>query len=463
MENEIRNYIQRFMEAKGIPGLAVAVVRDGTVMLAEGFGVRSIQSNMPVTHESLFHMASVSKPFVATGVIQLVEKGLVDIYTPVVEYLPYLVLDDVRVAHISVRQMLSHVSGMPDVEDYEWGNPDMQDDALDRYVRSLKDSKLLFEPGSQFAYSNIAYEILGALISRVSGMTFEAYMHEHIFKPLMMQQSTFFTPEVPETLSVTPHSHGFDVQVIPVYPYNRAHAPSSTLHTNAKDICRWMLAYLNGGKLEGVKLLDAESIERMWQPYFRRDEQREVGISWFIGSRQGYKTVGHGGSDDGFRSQLCLLPEKKLGVTVMCNLNPAPLEELEAALLDLLLGVVPERPLKPVLPCLGETYLQKGYAPVQELLSRLKEQTDIYDLSIDPFLSLGFSFSENGKNQTALDIFQLGLSIQPDSSSLHAAFALAYHRMKEKASAMEYLTKALALDAQDRITEYVRRVIEQSN
>jgi CubicO group peptidase (beta-lactamase class C family) len=106
-------------------------------------------------------MASITKPFVGTAIMQLVERGIVDLDAPVVQYLRYFQLADDRYNQITVRQMVTHASGMPDVEDYEWDKPQYDDGALERYVRSLTNQKLLFAPGERVQYSNMAYEVLG--------------------------------------------------------------------------------------------------------------------------------------------------------------------------------------------------------------------------------------------------------------------------------------------------------------
>jgi CubicO group peptidase (beta-lactamase class C family) len=113
-------------------------------------------------------MPSISKPFVATAIMQLVEKGKIDLDAPVVTYLPYFKLDSEQYKVITIQHMLSHVSGMPDVMDYEWDKPQYDAGALERYVRSLAEEKTRRKPGENFAYSNMAFECLGNVIAKVS-------------------------------------------------------------------------------------------------------------------------------------------------------------------------------------------------------------------------------------------------------------------------------------------------------
>src|SRR5215471_14271443 len=189
--------IKKTMHDDPTPGFALGVVHDGRLVFAKGFGTATlVRPDRPVTPETVFHMASVTKPFVATCVMQLWEQGKVDLDVPVIKYVPYFRLSDPRYREISVRQMLTHTSGMPDVEDYAWNKPQYDNEALERYVKSLGSQKLLWAPGVRMSYSNMAYEVLGDLVAKVSGVTFEEYMDGHILKPLGMNSSTLLVKKV---------------------------------------------------------------------------------------------------------------------------------------------------------------------------------------------------------------------------------------------------------------------------
>ena len=216
-------------------------------------------------------MASITKPFVATSVMQLVEKGRMSLDAPITTYLPYFEIADPRAKTITVRQMLTHTSGMPDVGDYEWDRPQYDDGALERYVRSLKDQKLVFAPGERMQYSNMAYEILGDAVAKASGMTFEEYVHQNILQPLGMADSTLLVKDTDPALMTWGHEldgkgHPFASHV---YPYNRTHTPSSDLHSNVRDMSRWAIANLDGGQLDGQRILEKATLEKMWTPRAR--------------------------------------------------------------------------------------------------------------------------------------------------------------------------------------------------
>ena len=259
---------RRAVAEHGLPGLVVGVVAEGRLAWSGAWGVRRIGGADPLTPRSLFHMASVTKPFVGTAVMQLVEQGKVDLDAPVVRYLPYFQLADTRASAITVRQMLSHTSGMPDVKDYEWEKAVADEGALERYVRGLGNEQLIAAPGERFRYSNMAYEVLGHLVAKVSGETFEAYVKAHILAPLGMKDSTIFRPEADPALTTTPHVLDGQLEMVAsaVYPYNRMHGPSSTLHSNVPDMARFALANLRRGELDGRRILRTESYDVLWKP-----------------------------------------------------------------------------------------------------------------------------------------------------------------------------------------------------
>ena len=333
-------FIQKTMRDEKIPGLAIGIVAAGSPVYIQGFGVMDKREpGRPVNAETLFHMASITKPFVATSIMQLAEQGKVDLDAPISKYIPYFQLKDPRYRSITVRLMLTHTSGMPDVEDYLWDKPEFDDGALERYVRSLQDKVLLWDPGTKFAYSNMAYEVLGDLVAKVSTMSFENYVRDNILKPLGMTSSTLLLKDADPTKLAAGHTRVKDGALIPVahYPYNRSHTPSSNLHSSASDMVRWMLVNLNRGELNGHRILKNSTYDVMWKPTDASGKDR-VGISWFLRSYKGQQIVMHGGQDDGFLTTVVLFPARKVGVVVLVNSDSAPIGAIERKAFQVALG-----------------------------------------------------------------------------------------------------------------------------
>ena len=236
------------------------------------------------------------------------------------QYLPYFTMADERYKDITIKQMLAHTSGIPNTSDYEWDKPQYDDGAAERYVRSHKDMKLDFSPGEQYNYSNPAFDILCDVIAKASEMTFEEYMKQYIFEPIGMKNSTFYKPDVPKELATTPHVLGDSLQleISKIYPYNRRHAGSSTLHSNIEDMLRWAQVYLNKGKINGKQIFSDASYNLLTSIQTPKGE-RKVCLSWFPGKINDSPLYYHSGQDTGFNTFFGFLPEKKSAVILMVN------------------------------------------------------------------------------------------------------------------------------------------------
>jgi CubicO group peptidase (beta-lactamase class C family) len=381
--------------------------------------------------------------------MQLWEQGKINLDAAVVTYVPYFKLKDERYRQITVRQMLSHISGMPDVQDYEWDKPQYDDGALERYVRSLGEHSLIGDPGAQMRYSNMAFEVLGDVIAKVSGLTFEEYVWRNILEPLGMTSSTLLVKQADPGLLTSPHvqSRSYDVEVSKVFPYNRMHSPSSTLYSNVLNMSRWAIANMNRGELDGKRILKASTYEVMWKP--AGEKAPNVGISWFIGKHRDHRTIGHSGGDTGFRSNLVLIPEKKIAVVMMSNYDRATVGILTNVALDVALGLEPE-PVsfrKPIDGVLYKTISTQGIdAAVKEYHDLKKGQQQAYDFGEQRLNSLGYNLMNQGKMKEAIRIFQLNVEAYPASSNVYDSLGEAFMKNGDKVPAIENYEKSLKLD-----------------
>jgi CubicO group peptidase (beta-lactamase class C family) len=445
--------IEDFLRKQEIPGLAIAVVDDGRVVYEHGFGVQSLKGKDAVTPRSLFHMASITKPFVATAVMQLVEKDRIRLDAPITAYLPYFEMADPRAKTITIQQLLTHTSGMPDVDDYEWDKPQYDDGALERYVRSLRDQKLVFAPGERFQYSNIAYEILGDVVAKASGMTFEDYVQKNILQPLAMSDSTLLVTDANPVLMTW--GHELDGRGKPfasnVYPYNRAHTPSSNLHSNIRDMSRWAIANLDGGK----GILTPATHQRMWtsnRDILQADpnERRQaIGLSWFLGQHRGRRIVSHGGGDTGYITDLVLIPEGRKAVAWMVNVDYIDQPPLTRAALDAAFGLEPE----PIVSkrstgrVLMAAYKDGGLDAALKQYAAIKaNQADLYDLGERALNSFGYFLLGEKKTDEAIRVFQMNIEAFPKSANARDSLGEAYEAAGDKAAARAAYQEALKLD-----------------
>ncbi|MEG1585222.1 MAG: serine hydrolase domain-containing protein, partial [Anaerovorax sp.] len=180
---------------------------------------------------------------------------------------------DERYKGMTIKQLLSHTAGMPDLQDYHWDFPETDEGALERFVRSdeVKKAHLLWGPEeNRFAYSNIGFEILGVVIAHLSGLSFEEYVRRNIFVPFHMEDSTLLTFERNMDEVCTPHMKDQKKHIVkePFFPYNRAHGPSSTFTSNLGDLKKFgkgILAIYNDHVQGEIQVLDHESLELAWE------------------------------------------------------------------------------------------------------------------------------------------------------------------------------------------------------
>jgi CubicO group peptidase (beta-lactamase class C family)/predicted dienelactone hydrolase len=347
--------VEQGMQDYHTPGIALGVVKNGELVYAKGFGVAELGSERPVTPQTVFCLASIAKTVTSTAILQLVEQGKINLDAPVTDYLPYFELADERDRDITIRQLLSHTAGLTEWDYFNMGEPEFDEGALERYVRSLRDVELLAAPGEQWEYSGIGYDILGDVVAKVSGQSFETYVDEHIFTQLGMAHSTFMPGEVDPAVWANPHipDEAGNTVVHRNFEYTRSHAPDSTLCSTVEETARYAMAHLNRGELDGARILDASTYDESWkshgETWFPPDLERNYGLGWTIGDYKGHLLIGHGGLDFGYNAFIALLPDEATAVVMLTNYSLAFTEDvtewvlpaffLREPILDAVLGI----------------------------------------------------------------------------------------------------------------------------
>jgi CubicO group peptidase (beta-lactamase class C family) len=452
-EYKLDAVLTEIIDRWGIPGLGVGIVQDNEIVYARGYGVQSLETRAPVTVESVFSPASVAKCFVASAMMQLAERGTIDLDSPLIQYLPYFKLDDDRYPHITLRQILSHTSGMPDMDEIEYidllSHPEYDEGAAERFVRGLSGLKLAASPGEGFLYSNIAYNVLGDLIAKVSGQTFEAYMKAHILHPAGMPDSTFLVADVDPSRLAVPHLRTLEMRVNPVYPYHRADAPSSFLHTNVTDMCHWCITCLNRGTYNTGSILTPASYDAMWTPVAPRGYPplyEDMGLGWTLGHIDGFTTVSHGGAGFGWTAFLTLMPEKSCAAVILCNEESAAHEAILDAVIQAMLDREPVVGkvswMVPITQALQAGGLPAAYALYDELKNSGAEQ---YFFGAGELMNLVIQLMTVHKLDLAIDVLQVNLRAFPNHNETYTRLAYLYNQKGEPDLAAEILQKAQAI------------------
>jgi CubicO group peptidase (beta-lactamase class C family) len=349
-QEALSEFVKATAEEFGVPGLAVGVWVDGEEVYAS-HGVTSLENPLEITPDTLFALGSVSKTATATALMRLVAEGRVELDAPVRRYIPELALaDEQTAAGVTVLNLLNHTSGLDWRLLVDTGDGD---DALAEFVAKLADLELVAPLGARASYSQSAYSILGRIIEKVTGLTFERAVATLVTEPLGMANSFFFLDDIITRRFAVGHNAGEDgtLSVARQWRDNRANNPGAGLASSTSDLIRWAKFHLGDGRAEsGEQIVPAEVLRQMQQPTVELRGSTlgdAFGLCWFLRDIAGVRTVGHGGSANGQFSDLLLVPERNFAVAVASNANPGGIPADQAVVrwaLEHYLGVVEEAP-----------------------------------------------------------------------------------------------------------------------
>ncbi len=350
---ELETHLEQVVAAGSPPGMSIAVVKDGELVYNRAFGMADGPKQQPATADTVYHWWSMTKIPTAIAILQLHERGELRLDDPVEQYLPWFSVQypSTTSRPITLRHLLNHSSGLPDTVPAMIGwvhyddAPRSQTELVKRHLSSY--SKLRFEPGSKAIYSNLNYMLLGAVIEAVSGRSYETVISEEILEPLHMDHTSFvygeamaheeaagtlpvvhyYTPLLPFLLDT---SQLIREQSSGIFWLRRLYidiTPPTGLIGSASDMARLMLAYLNDGELDGVRILSPESIALMTHeshvsgegPNMASYSSGQHGIGWYIIPEGEQMRLQHHGAGPGFATTVRLYPEKGLGIVILAN------------------------------------------------------------------------------------------------------------------------------------------------
>ena len=306
------------LERDDVAGAVITVVKDGRLLLSKGYGWSDVAARAPVQSDrTLFRVGSISKLFIWTSVMQLVEQGRLELDRDVNSYLDFAIPSTYGTP-ITLRHLLTHTPGFVDgVKDIAVTDA-AQLVPLRQYL-STHIPERIYPPGETPAYSNYGAALAAYIVERVSGQPFDDYVRAHIFAPLGMTRSTFAQP-LP--LSLAPFaSKGYMLASEAARPFeNLLPWPAGSLSTTGTDIARFMLAHLQDGAVEGIRILKAETAQLMHRRQFGLlDSMNGMAFGFYEQSREGWRIFGHGGDTNLFHSDLHLVPAAGLGFFISYN------------------------------------------------------------------------------------------------------------------------------------------------
>lgn len=330
--NQIDSLVQKTMETFNIPGIAVAVLKDGEVVHMEGYGVRSLKDGGKVDENTLFGVASNTKAMTTAALAVLIDEGQLEWDTKVTEVIPEFKLYDPYVtAEFTVRDLLTHRSGLGLGAGDLMVWPSQNKTGKNKLIYNLRYLKPVSSFRSQYDYDNLLYIVAGEVVERVSGTEFETFVEQHIFDPLGMDRSVMSWRRLEDHSNVIDGHAPVNGKLVTVgLSFTEEANAAAGVYSSVRDMSKWVQAQLNRGKY-GENLQDSifskKQHREMWTPQTLvrtgkgdyNTNFKAYGLGWFLSDVNGYKEVTHTGGLLGIVSQTTMIPELDLGIIVLTN------------------------------------------------------------------------------------------------------------------------------------------------
>jgi CubicO group peptidase (beta-lactamase class C family) len=422
--------IPNLMKEADIPGMSAALVRDGKLVWWKAFGVKNAETNEPVTNETIFEAASLSKVVFAYGVLKLVDEGKLDLDTPLNKYLGnnYDVGDDPRLNLITARRVLSHTGGFPN-----WRS------------NGSKTLPINFTPGEKFSYSGEGFVYLSKIVEKITGMPSEDFVQKMVLQPLKMTHSSFMWQDKYETMAVFRHNllgqKSFRNE-------NKDFNAAASLRTTAEDYGRFIVALLNG------KGLKKKTWEAMFTPQIKVNEKSPQ-VFWGLGvgleTTEEGKSFWHWGDQGDSKAYITAFLPKKNAVVYFANASNG-LSITREILSDAIGGNHPgidwlnyDRYNSPARTLLKAIIAQGAAEPLNNYRQQ-RQQNSALKISESQINSMGYALLRMKKIDDAIEIFKQNTADFPDSANTWDSLAEAYMTKGEKELAIKYYKKSLELD-----------------
>jgi CubicO group peptidase (beta-lactamase class C family) len=338
--DSVRAVIRRAIDG-GLPSVSVAVAKDGRIIWEEGFGMANRERGIRAGPHTMYSLASISKPFTATGLMKLVERGKVQLDRPANEYLGpgRLTALSGDASQATVRRIMSHTAGLPLHYQFFYENAAYRRPSMDTTISRY--GILVNPPGDVYQYSNLGYGILDHIISRVSRQSYADYMREEVFLPLGLAHTS-----VDIASGLEPHvAQRYDSKLRPIAFYTFDHPGGSAVYSSAHDLVRFGMFHLKN-RLPGQQRILADStIDAMQRIYTPDTTTGAYGLGWSVSrDDNGYRRVSHSGGMPGVNTVLALYPSENVAVVVLANQSGAtPFRVAEEIAATILPGYATER------------------------------------------------------------------------------------------------------------------------
>lgn len=352
-EKQLDSLVEKTMTTFNVPGIAVAVLKDGKISHMQGYGTRSLEKGGKVNEKTLFGVASNTKAFTSAALGKLIDEGKLKWDTKVTEIIPEFKLYDPYVtSEFTVRDLLTHRSGLGlgagDMMVFPASNVTTKDELIYnlRYLKPVSSFR------SKFDYDNLLYIVAGEVVERVSGEEYETYIKENFFEPLGMDRTAMSWHRIDDYSNVIEGHTPVDGKLVPVgLSFTKSANAAAGIYSSVEDMSKWIQALLNSGKYGknlDHELFSKSILEEMWSPQTiiptgsgaYNTHFKAYGLGWFLSDVNGYKEVTHTGGLLGIVSQVTMIPELDLGIIVLTNQQSgAAFNSITNTILDSYFGI----------------------------------------------------------------------------------------------------------------------------
>jgi CubicO group peptidase (beta-lactamase class C family) len=420
---------------------SVLVAENGKVIFKKGFGLANMEWEVPNQPDTKHRLGSVTKQFTAMLILQLVEEGKLDLNVPITTYLPDYPKETGDV--ITIHHLLTHTSGIPNFTSFSNYQKDL---SINTYspvalIKIFADSSLQFKPGEKFSYSNSGYLLLGVIIEKVSGKSYEQILRENILNPLKMNNTGYDHHETILKNRASGYENKYknadyiDMSV----PYS-----AGALYSTVEDLYLWDQALYN------ETLLSSKTRDLLFKPYIKA-MGRSYGYGWYVAKDRFGNTgdsllvIGHSGGINGFNTYIQRIPSDKNLIVLLNNTGSAPLMEINRAIMSILYNTPYEMPKKSVAFSLLDVITKNGLTSGLEHFKKIKISEN-YSLKENEMNSVGYSLLNSNKVAEAIEVFKLNVEAFPKSGNVYDSLGEAYLVIGNEKLAIENYKKSLEID-----------------
>jgi CubicO group peptidase (beta-lactamase class C family) len=438
---QIDAYLQSYCDLHQFNGSAL-VAENGRVILKKGYGMADFEWSIPNAADTKHRIGSITKPFTAILILQLIDEGKLSLETKITEVLPYYRKDTGE--RVTIRHLLNHTSGIPSFTGLAKFRADLRRDPVDpkEMVETYCMGDLEFEPGSEFRYNNSGFYLLGAIIEEVTGKPYEEVLQARIFYPAKMKDTLYG-----HTDAIIPKRAAGYVRIgggVQNAPYTNMSIPFSAgaLLSTVEDLFRLDQAFYED------TILSPSSKKAMFTA-------GKGGYGFGIGVAEqpvgpggdSRISIGHSGGIEGFNTTFRRIQEDRHCVILFSNTGGAPLGAMTRGIFDILYGRVPSPPKKSISEALwrdlGDGSVEDAVARYRDLKENHPEE---YDFGENQLNTIGYQLLTGGRVADAVDIFKLNVELFPDSFNPHDSLGEAYMQADDKESAIRCYAQSLVLN-----------------